>query len=427
MFGTRIKIAAAGALVGAMGLPAAAQTTEQRIAAMEAEIQQLKTQSWMEEQQQEQVRDLIREVLADAETRAALQEGGVSAGINEKGDIFFKGDGFEAKLGAHLQVRYIWNSREEDGAIDEDVAGFQIRRAKLKAKGKWEDPGVYWGFSLAGDRDDAEMLFEDYYAGWEISDGLKVRAGRFKQPFARVNLTSSTKQQTVERSLANEFFNVDRSEGIEVEWALGEMFLVRGAFNDGIDAELSDFDENVVDFGVTGRVDVKLAGDWKQADDFTAWSGQPFGAFVGGAVHYQEGESDSAFEDEEVLLLTADGSIETGGLNVFGAVYYSDPDGGASPEEAWGFEASAGFNIDDTFEPFGRYEFIDIDGGEEISVLTFGVNYYQKKHDSKFTVDVVYAFDEITALDPSTGLGLLDDAAGEDGQFAVRAQYQFAF
>jgi phosphate-selective porin OprO/OprP len=415
-----------------------------RITDLESRLSRVEGDGWMTEQRAEEIRSLVQDVLADADARASLLQAGMTAGHDGKFFLASPDGDFRLKLSGQLQVRYIYNRRSNDAAtdmIDEDVAGFQVRRAKFKGKGHIGNPRIGFAFSLAGDRDDAVTLFEDYYMNYKFENGVKVQAGRWKQPFARENLVSSSRQQAVERSLVLETFNVDRSEGVMVEYE-GEMIRVAGAVNDGIDGDFTDFDENAVDVALTGRVDVLLAGAWKQWKDFTAWQGEDTAAFLGAGVHWQTGESNTGFEDDEVLMLTVDGAIETNGFNAFAAFYYSDIErtGVTDSGENMGFEAHVAYNIDDTFEPFFRYELILLDDDiaglveDEINVLTFGVNWYQSKHSAKFTLDVVYVVDHIdgefadlTMLDPSTGLGLLNDDGSEDGQFAVRAQWQLTF
>ncbi len=407
-------------------------------------LRQSSNDGWLTERRAAEVRSIVQDVLADADTRASLLTQDATAGYDGKFFIGSADGAFRLNLGGHLQARYIYNARNDDGGgIDEDVAGFAVRRAKLKGNGHIGNPKIGFGFAIAGDSDSTsgDGHFEDYYAEYKYDNGVKVRVGRWKQPFARVNLTSSSKQLTVERSLVNETFNVDRSEGIMVSQTK-DNFKWAAAFNDGIDAQNSDWDSNDVDFGLTGRVDFLLAGDWKAMDDFSAWNGQNDAAFLGAAIHYQEGESDGSTDGDELMLVTVDGSYESGsGLGLFAAFYYADVRDDSVDMEAdnYGFEVSASYMIDDKWEPFVRYEYMDFDDDvmmvdNSIALVTLGINCYQAKHNSKFTADVVFGLDHIseqsdnlTLLDPSASLGLLDDDGTEDGQVAVRLQYQLAF
>ena len=87
-------------------------------------------------------------------------------------------------------------------------------------------------------------------------------------------------------------------------------------------------------------------------------------------------------------------------------------------------------------EPFIRYEHIDMDDwgaiattNDEFDLVTIGVNWYHKKHASKFTADVMYILDNISDdMDlGQSGLGILDDNLGSDDQLVVRLQYQLLF
>ncbi len=120
------------------------------------------------------------------------------------------------------------------------------------------------------------------------------------------------------------------------------------------------------------------------------------------------------------------------GLSLFGAYYLQTTDavdGVVDDAEPSGFHVQAGYTIDDRIEPFARYELIDtdVDGADEISIVTAGVNYYFQKHAAKLTIDGVYALDPLTGIGVSDGFGLQGDADGEDGQFAIRAQFQLLF
>lgn len=416
---------------------------QNEVAKLRAELDEVKAQTkqdWVTEQRAEEMRNIVYDVLADADTRASLLQDGATSGYD--GGFFINSmDGaFSLKLGGQLQVRYIYNNREDGGGgIDEDQFGFQVRRAKLIGKGHIGDPKIGFGFSLAGDRNEDNAFFEDYYLNYKFDNGVMVQAGRWKMPYSRENIMSSAKQMAVERSLVLETFNVDRSEGVMLSYD-ADNWKLAGAFNDGIDGEATDFNADGVDFGLTGRFDYKFMGDWKQAEDFASWRDEEQALFAGGGIHYQSGESDTVLEDMDIFMFTADVLYENNGLSLFGAVYYSNVDFDTMDFDNWGFEAQASYNFDNTWEPFVRYELLALDDeapglvDDTINVLTVGLNWYQKKHNAKFTIDLVMVLDHIddesapfTMLDPSSGLGLVDDDGDEDGQFAVRAQYQLTF
>ena len=128
---------------------------------------------------------------------------------------------------------------------------------------------------------------------------------------------------------------------------------------------------------------------------------------------------------------------------------YEGKTGVARPDfDPWGLVLQAAYNMDvgqwGQLEPFVRWEHVDLDSvaavvpgsglEDEIDLLTFGVNWYHKKHDSKFTLDIVWAFDPIPAGNPgsldvggTSGTGLLGDFDNQDDQIVLRAQYQLLF
>lgn len=414
-----------GVLAGSAWAESAANK-EDVISRLEAEVSDLRSeldqvkaqqnQQWITEARADEIRSLVHDVLADADTRASLLQSGATSGYD--GGFFIRSsDGkFLLKLGGHLQVRYIWNNRDGgDSDIDEDQFGFQVRRAKLKGKGHIGDPKIGYEFSLGGDRDEAGsdedgdpedfggVIMDDYVLNYSFDNGWMVQAGRWKQPFAREDIMSSARQMAVERALVLEMFNVDRSEGVMVQYK-GDQLIFAASFNDGIDAQGSDFDtgNNMVDYGITARFDYMAMGEWDQMKDYASWSGEPQALFLGAAVHYQEGESDTdGLDGTNLLLLTGDVLYENDGLSLAGAVYYSDIDMDVMDFQHWGAQAQIAYNIDDEFEPFFRYEFISLDDetpglvDDEINLITVGLNWYQKKHNAKFTADVVFVLDHI--------------------------------
>jgi len=446
-----VTVGVTGAVSGAEPQPA---PQADRVRQLEARVQQLQSRvieledrddrDWMTRRRAEQVKALVRDVLDDAETRAALLDEGVTAGHD--GHFFLKSaDGaFLLELAGHLQVRYIYNHRRGAHAADPDAddneAGFQIRRAKFKGEGHIGDPRLTYDFSLAADRDSKDTIFEDYTLGYAFTDNLSVTAGRWKQPFARQEMVSSSRQLAVERSLVHERFNVGRGEGVGLTYAT-DRFNAYGTFTNGMESSFDNFtttDGNFTDAAFVGRVETLIAGEWSQfKDPGTAWRGQPTGAMAGAAVYYQIDETGNDDPNDKLLLWTVDASLESGGFGVFAAGYgrHADNEMDADYDDFGLLVESGYFLVPDKLQPYVRYELIIQDdrrtnvvsgaNNEYTNLVTAGVNWYQHKHDAKFTVDVVYAFDPLNGfVSPSDGLGLLEDADRQDGQAAVRAQYQ---
>lgn len=461
MINKKNMIACGGSLL--MGLAGIAQA-DTSTDALRAEVAELRAemaalqgandQAWLNERRSEEVRALVNDVLADADTRASLLEGGATAGHNGKNFFLASEDGsFLMKIKGQTQVRYIANfsdlndaDQALDDGFDAEEQGFEMRRAKIGFSGHIGSPKILYGTRLAVNRKDNNAYADEIWVGYQWSDTIQILAGEAKVKFLREEGVSSSRQLAVERSLVNEVFTAGYAQGVLVNWDACDMVKMGFAFSDGArsgEGDAKRWDSDDVEYAVTARADVRLAGDWKQAKDFSAWDGEELAIFVGGAAHYQEfdthvgsGNTQRSFDD--LFVWTLDASVETNGLNVFGAVMgsHASGSGSAADSDDYGFVVQGGYMvIPDKLEPFVRYEYMDGDSIQQTSLVTIGANYYLNKHNAKFTVDAVWALDSIdsSALMPFggstsiSGLGLKDDSSGEEDQLAVRAQFQLLF
>ncbi|MFP4144929.1 MAG: porin [Phycisphaeraceae bacterium] len=454
MTGKRQMRTAAAALVGLTAAPAWAQSAEElqnQIADLQvqvAELRQQESEDWLNGQRKAQVEELVREVLADADGRAGMTGGAVLAGHD--GDHFYltSEDGsYLMEIAGQLQFRWIGDS--QDGRDDENDSGFQFRRAKLNFSGHVADPKLSYELTLAHSRKDGNIGLEDAVIGYELYDNVEVLFGKSKLPFLREELVSSKRQLGVDRSLVTEYFTLNRGEQVQLAMA-GEN--VRGAvsLNDGANSDWTDYNRDDVEFAVTARGDLKLAGDWGQAKDFIAWGDRAdLGAFVGGAVHYQAGDGENG-EDRDYFAWTVDGLVETGRLSVMSAFHGGhvmfDDDLGTDDRDMYGLVAQAGYLLPgNKWQPFARWNWIDdgLDATEDdLQAVSAGVNYFLSGHAAKFTTDVVYVYEGAAAGNPSTGaidnpsgasafssglgMGGFDPGIDEDF-YALRAQFQLLF
>lgn len=433
------------------------ETLRANNAAMDQKLSRMESQSdesWLNQRRAEEVKALVHEVLADADTRASLMQDGMTAGHNGKHFFLASADGsFLLELSGQIQIRYIYNDREQGTSdIDEGEFGMQIRRTKIQFAGHIASPKLHYAVQLSVDRGDNSLSADRIVIGYDLTDDLYIWAGEDKAPFLREELTSSSRQLAVERSLINEVFTVDKAQGIGLTWS-SDMFRVAGMIHDGAHSgdgdgsvpgdsvygglttpslSSKDFYEDNTDFAISGRVDVLIMGDWKQMNDFSSWSGEEMAVFLGAGLHYQAGESGTTAADDKVIVWTVDGSIEVDGLNLYIAYVGASTDVDTGTDvEPWGLVVQGGYNIPlsngESVEPFVRWEHLDTDSpsltDDEIDLLTLGVNYYLNGHNAKLSVDTIYAFDSLPSSGFS-GLGLLPDASGEEDQFVLRAQFQ---
>lgn len=468
-----IEVFSGGVLLSLAGVAAAADAPAMDVSAelskLRAEVAELRAQqgqTWLNERRAEEVKTLVREVLADADTRASLQDKSVTAGHNGKNFFLASEDGnFLLNIGGQIQARYIFNSRDTKGVSGEDdtETGFQMRRIKVQFDGHIGTPKFEYKVLLAADRSTTDIGVEEAEIGYKIMDNLTVGGGRFKDPFLREDIVSSRKQLAVERSVVNEAFSSRFVEGIKADWKPIEELRVRASFNDGVRSGSpdlagtlnsgNDFHEDRTDYALTGRVDFNAMGDWSQADDFSSWEGTPTSLIIGSAIHYEKGESGEHPNDgssttaqfgpyDSFLTATVDASFKTAGLALYGAGIYQAVDTAHGTTtgnlDNWGAIAQVSyFVIPDKLEPYVRYEFLDADTAvsgrnSQVHIVTLGANYYFKKHAAKFTTDVVWAINPLTAANTlggvSSGQGLIADPSGNsDNQVALRAQFQLLF
>jgi len=268
-----------------------------------------------------------------------------------------------------------------------------------------------------------------------MDNGWNLMWGQFKLPILREELVDDKFQLTAERSPMNNAFSQGRSQGVQIGYE-GEAFRFMGAFSDGIRTANSDYTSGAeADFALTGRVEFKWAGDWKQARDMTSFQGADYFGMVGGALHYQSGGDTIGTSDTDVWMATLDGTMEGSGWNVYGAFVVSsvDPSVGADFQDM-GFLLQGGFFVAPQWELFGRYDITipdDDRGGNDdnFSALTLGVNHYvvPESHVAKATIEFIYFLDNPSEsiVPTSTTTPLLP--SDSDSQWSILGQFQLVF
>lgn len=387
---------------------------------------------------------LERELLADASARASLQADGTGG---HDGKFFLaSSDGhFRLNLRGQVQFRYNINSRDVESPDEEWTNGFNTRRTKLEFSG---DVYERWGYKFVGafSRSSGEFDLEDAVFTYEFENGVEVQWGQFKLPFMREENVSSKYQLAADRSVMNEVFNQSRSQGVQLAYAGGENFRIKGAFSDGFGSgSTSYYSPAEADYAVTGRVDFKFGeASWKTFDDFTSFREDPTGGLIGAAVHWETfGETGNtttfggtAVPDMDMLTYTVDAGFEGGGWNLYGAFVGRTTDtSGAADADDFGALLQGGVFLSEKSELFARWDAVFPDGdraaGEDFHTITAGLNHYfvAGSHAAKFTADAQWFLDSQAEsgdiVGVNEGIGLAPSV--EDGQFALRFQMQLLF
>jgi phosphate-selective porin len=161
-------------------------------------------------------------LLLAALTSAAQADEPAAAGH----DWFRRGDkGFElgdpdgrwfANVDLRAKLRYTGTDIDErslDGGSEEHEDETEVNRLRLKIGGNVFQPWItyYYEHELT----DPQRLL-DLRLTFEFHDWLQLRVGQWKIPFNRERVDSSGSQQFVDRSIANQYFTLDRQRGMAV-------------------------------------------------------------------------------------------------------------------------------------------------------------------------------------------------------------------
>ena len=459
MSGRRTKTAIVGAMVCSMAGTAMAGTQSQsdsqdvqaQLAALKAQVAQLQQQqgeNWLNQRRKQEVKSLVRDVLKDADSRTSLLDEGMTAGYD--GQHFFLGsaDGdFKLGVEGQLDFRYIYNNAR--GNDNRNVQGFQTRRAKLgffgNIYGKQLTYKIKGAFNDGGTGSSGSFQLEDAWIDYNFGNGWDVKAGQFTNPFEREFMVSSSQQQAVERSLVTQYFDGRYTKGVSATYKTDKWRAI-ASFIGGSGQSNTDFNANNYEYGIEGRGEYVLAGNWKEWNDFAAWSDDPAGVLLGAAVQYDAGAQGVASKGD-LLKYTADVSAKFGnGMSAYGAFVgqhvNSNGDAGVitPSSDQFGFIAQgAAFVVPDKMDVFARYEYANLKGAwvinssnstsfinnSVLSMLTVGSNYYLHGQNAKLTLDGIYSFKPVSSAFSSSGSGIVPDM--KKGEFALRAQVQLLF
>jgi len=177
----------------------------------------------------------------------------------------------ELVISNRMQIRMTDEDREVEPAGDPNRTSFTIRRMRTKFDG--------WAFNkdftyeLQFDTAQQTNLLQDADVNYDFTKGKKsfmLKAGQFKVPFGRQQLTSSGSQQFVDRSTVSDTFARGRDIGVQL-WGTPN--------NSTIDWRVGIFNGN-------GRTVTRNDNDDLQLNARLTW--QPFGD-----VKYSEGDFES--------------------------------------------------------------------------------------------------------------------------------------
>lgn len=444
------------------------------------ELRQSTDENWLTERRADEIRGLVADVLADADTRASLLGDGLMAGWRD-GFFLASPDGrFLLRIQGQMQFRYMYSYHDtEPPTFPAEIApdqlrharGFENSRTRLVFRGHVFDRNLQYLVRGAFQHDrtlnpqGGGFYLLDAWMRYHFNDEWSLRAGQFKLPFSREFLVFSGHQLATERSLIDTNLNIGRSQGVELTYA-DDVHRVTVAFSDGAEDNLGQFGppgivgtgtglgsavpaqppsntaalRRGVEYAVTGRYEFLAAGTWRQFEDFTSPMDDDFGLMFGIAGSLQRdqsmGQPGGFRRHSRWFSYTVDGSAEFGGANLFASFthHYADSPGGTF--NIFGVVAQGGFYITPKWEAFARYEWghwsADIAGVDfqDPHIITVGANYYLDGHDAKWTTDIGLGMTQIDQFWTRAEGGLTGwrtDPSGSKPQVVFRTQFQLLF
>ena len=432
-----------------------------QIAELKRELAELKTSnndSWLTEQRAGEIRGIVQDVLADADTRTSLQDSGAMAGYNN-GFFMSSADGnFKLEVGALIQVRWVMNDAKgyQAGAQNDKQNteyGFENARTQLNFSGNVVDPS--WTYRVRVNMTPAnggEATLDFGYVQKTMDNGFSFRLGQFRAPWMREMLVEDGHQLAVDRSILSAYFGQGFSQGLGLGYAQ-ENWKVDAYYGNGIYTGVTggpadgngSWSENGTNWSVAGRFEYLIKGNWDQFADESSFRGEDFGVMVGvaGIAQRYDNQTTVASSGDKTYGITGDVTMDFGGANMSAAFVWARQDPSAAGVDSvspYGFNVQGGYFVTDDIEVFGRYDYIDYKtttntDQDKYSGVTLGANWYLAGHNAKLTLDWSMNLKSFGGNQNLTSYGWRQDGfseAGangslENGQWAVRAQMQLMF
>jgi hypothetical protein len=430
------------------GLDARIAELESANAATNAVVEQLRfelqqeragdNENWLADARADEVRNLVHDVLADSDARSSLQGDGATAGWNNGFYIKSNDGAFTLNLHAVLQVRGVYDDRNNRGpGLDDSVWGFENRRTALKFGGQVFDNT--WKYFIQqiwtpNDTTNSAALL-DALINHDLGDGWSMQFGKFRMPFLREEIVNYTNQLAVERTIVSGPFGIGRSQGLQFGYKSDDFRFNVAVFDEfsGIGGRVQPGTTLDSEIAVAARAEFLLKGNWKQFSNLTSFPSEEDGILFGAAVAYEKDET-AANQDDTDTRFTADVNFHFDGASIF-AYYvhrsFRDDSAAANDVDQSAFVIQGGFFVNDDTELFARYETANADtvGVEDLEILTAGFNKYFHGQNVRWSTDVGYSYNSLGAnwTGQAGFTNWQNDAAGEDGQMLIRSQLQLMF
>jgi Phosphate-selective porin O and P len=311
-----------------------------------ADLQVQQNGKWLSEERAKEVRNVVEDVLKDADSRTSLTYAVPTAGFGDRGFFIASPDGnFRLNLSGQLQIRYAANflsSRDYSilnanpgagvnrntapapsaNSYNKSTYGFEIRRMKLDFFGHVIDPSWQYrliliynqnqnaaavpaGNNAAGNGGSSNAGMEEAMVIKDLGDGFKISVGQFKSPFLREEIVSSRRQLAVERSLVDQMFSTKFTQGVMGTWT-GDHLMFEAMYNDGgsnantgataaFNSESVGSPQNLnngagfTQWAITAHAGWLAYGHWNDFNDLSSYPGEGEGLMFNAWLNMQRG------------------------------------------------------------------------------------------------------------------------------------------
>ncbi len=253
-----------------------------------AELEQKESSNWLTEERTSQIRSIVQDALADARSRGQFADG-PSVGYKDGFYIQTADQNFKLVIGGYAQVRYEYAYTNVNNSATTlhgttlkthdpgNSSGIDIRRARVSFSGNAFSPDVTYklegdfysnGGPLTGNATTAgvasQSFFQvtDAFVGYRFNDNFKVKAGSYKVPFAKAELTSDPTGTFAERPEVLAPFDPVRSLGVSLYGdVIKDQLGYEVAINDGGNSNTLRSDDTISNTatGNTPNIDNRMA------------------------------------------------------------------------------------------------------------------------------------------------------------------------
>ena len=323
---------------------------------------------------------------------------------------------FSGQINTMIHTRYTYTDADEDFGA-KSTSSFDVTKARIIASGTVLDKE--FSYKVEGDLGNSESgssaTYKDAYIAWNACDWAELKMGQFKTFVSRQALNSDSTLTFADRSLASDYFDKGRQQGLAATFKPADMpvALSAGIFNgqstgegtgkSGLDTQHNAF--VAVTWDAMGSMNNMEEGDIDGTEDAALTLGASY-AFAKNDLTTGSGDTLATSEvDTNTIGVNASFKYQGWGAHAEYFVQNDEPEAGedVTPQ---GFYAQLGyFVLPGEMELAARYAMVDCDEGaaggvcsgqDTVNQVDVTANYHFWRHQLK--AQLGYRFEQINAL-----------------------------